>query len=336
MSVMAVSPLTSNIEKLVQNADPRPSVADAIAGHDSILEPKYDGWRVIFKVEDDPTFEPGDPDNAPDAHGKRTRAWTRKGTELTGKMPAIEAELARACPTGTCLDGEVVVYGNVNGVQVPKGSNAVTEILGSGTAKAALASGALTLVVFDLLMHGNIDARTVVFGKRRAALEGLFEAKEFASCVTLTPQFPATEENHEALLVAGYEGSMVKWLDAEYRSGYRGWGWWKLKGIADVDVIVTGYKPGENSWVGMVGAIEFGQLDANGLIVPRGRCSGMTIAQRVLISKNPDAYLGKVFTMRHMGVFPPSKEHPHGAFRHPQFKGWRPDKPMEAVTLHDE
>jgi ATP-dependent DNA ligase len=318
------------IEKLVQNADPKPSVAEALAGHDSVVEPKFDGWRVIFKVEANPDGD--NPDEAP----LRTRAWTRKGTELTGAMPAIEAELARVLPSGSCVDGEVVVFKNVNGMAVPAGSSAVGKILGSGTAKAALLSKDLTLVAFDLLSHGDIDARPLPFGKRRAALEAIFEKGCFAPCVQLAPQLEATDENHDALLAAGYEGSMVKWLDAPYRSGYRGWGWWKLKGVADVDVVVMGYKPGEKGWVGMVGAVVFGQFTEDGLLVERGRCSGLKMDERVTISQNPDAYLGKVFSMRHMGVFPPSEEHPHGAFRHPQFKTWRPDKAMEAVTLHDE
>lgn len=324
MGATAAAPLPSSIEKLVQNAEAKHSVAEAVAGHEAVLEPKFDGWRIIFQVEETASGE------------RRARAFTRKGKELTGKMPAIEAELARALPAGSCVDGEVVVFEVVNGVAVPAGSNAVGTVLGSGTAKAALASGKLSYVIFDLLSHGGIDARPLPLSKRRGYLEMVRDASDFAPCVQIAPQLPATDAAHDALLAAGFEGSIVKWADAPYKSGYRGWGWFKLKGEADCDVVVMGYKPGENSWEGMVGAIVFGQFDGDGLLVERGRCSGIDFDTRVAITKNPEGYLGKVFTMRHNGVFDPSAEHPHGAFRHPRFKTWRPDKPLEAVTLHDE
>ena len=319
-ATMQAAPLPATVEKLVQNAEAKPSVSDAVAGHDAVMEIKYDGWRTIWKVDDD---------------GK-ARFYTRKGKELTGSWPAVEAMLSEALPPGTVLDDEAVVMETVNGLRVPKGSHAITSILGSGTAKAALASGQLTLVLFDLIAHGPVDARALPFGKRRSALEAVVENAGWdLERVMLAPHLDPTEENHEALLERGYEGSMVKWLDAPYKSGARGWGWFKLKGEADVDVIVTGYKPGESGWTGMVGAIEFAQFTADGLLAPRGRCSGIDFATRVAITKNPDAYLGRVFTMRHNGLEAKSKEYPHGAFRHPRFKTWRPDKPAEAVTLHD-
>lgn len=319
MIATAQNTMPGSVEKMVQNASAMGEVDLAAAGHDSVLEPKYDGWRTIWIVGDD---------------GK-ARFYSRKDQDLTGRWPAVETAIETALPAGTILDAEAVVFAEVDGHVAPKWGR-VQSILGSGVAKAALMSGEMTLVVFDLLAHGGIDARSLPYSKRRELLEAIFEAADFPPSIVLTPQLEPTAENHDALLSAGYEGSMVKWQDAPYKSGARGAGWWKLKGQADVDVIVTGYKPGENGWVGLVGAVEFGQYDADGILVSRGRCSGMDFDLRMLFTNHPEKYLGTVFTMRHNGVFPPSKDHPHGAFRHPRFKRMRKDKAAEAVTLHDE
>lgn len=318
-SMVAPAPLPEQIEKLIQLAETKPTAASAAAGHPSVLEPKYDGWRTVWKV---------------DESGK-ARFFTRSGQELTGAWPAAEAEIARALKPGSVIDGEAVGFVTTPaGVSVPKWGVAQS-VLGSGTAKAALRSGALTLVVFDLIASAGIDARPLPFEKRREVMEKLFAEADFAPCVRLAPQLDPTDLNYEALVGAGYEGAVVKWLDAPYRSGGRGQGWWRLKATATVDVVVTGYKPGENGFAGLVGAIEFGQHDENGVLIPRGRCSGMDFATRVAVTKNQDAYLGKVFEMRHMGLMDPGKDYPLGAFRHPQWKRWRQDRSPESVVVHD-
>lgn len=322
MQALTVLPLS--IEKTVQNADNRKTVADAAGKHPSVLEPKMDGWRTVWKI---------------DASGK-ARFYTRGDNELTGKMPAVEAMLsASGLPAGTCLDGEVVAFENVNGMLVPRWG-VVQSILAAGVAKAALQSGVLTLVLFDVLSVGDKDARPLPYEKRRAVLDAIIRQRiaitpEYdATKIMLIEQHEPTEDAHADLVAAGHEGSMVKWLDAPYRSGQRGAGWWKLKATDDVDAFVVGYKPGKDSFAGMIGAIIFGQYDADGAVVVRGSCSGMTMAERQRISKNPDAYVGRVLSFRHMGLQAPTKANPHGAFRHPQFKTWRPDRSAESVTVH--
>jgi ATP-dependent DNA ligase len=103
-----------------------------------------------------------------------------------------------------------------------------------------------------------------------------------------------------------------------------------------MDVVVTGYKPGENGFAGMVGAIEFGQYDSDGVLVGRGRCSGMTLDERHAVTANQEEYLGRVFEVKYMGLFPAHSGRPHGALRHPQFLRWRPDKDATETTIEEE
>src|SRR5438045_1925210 len=54
-----------------------------------VLEPKFDGWRVIVAVDDE------------------VRVWTRRGHDLTGRLSEL-APLADLIDTPVVLDGELV------------------------------------------------------------------------------------------------------------------------------------------------------------------------------------------------------------------------------------
>jgi ATP-dependent DNA ligase len=311
--------LAEPLDKLAQNLETAKSVEAASTGHAAALEPKFDGWRLLAVVGED---------------GK-CRTYTRTGNEMTGKLPAIEAALSENLPPGSVLDGEAVAFAMEDDRLVQKWGGAA-KVLGAGTAKAALGSGAITFVAFDLLAHGGIDARALSYEKRRSLLVSLFAAADFGEAkIILVPQLAATEASHDTLIEAGYEGSVVKHLDAPYASGKRGKGWYRLKPQATVDVVVTGYKEGEGSFAGLVGAVHFGQYDADGILVERGRCSGMDWDTRKFISANREACLGRVFELAHHGAMPPTEAKPLGALRHPQFKRWRPDRTAESVEVHD-
>lgn len=314
---MAVTVIGGEVKKLPQNLDPRETVAEACAGHDAVLEPKFDGWRTLWVT---------------DEMGK-ARFYTRTGNELTGAMPAVAAMLEEALPPGSVVDGEVVALSTDEEGRVIHKRGVVASVLGSSTAKAALRSGELTLVLFDLLQHNGIDARALPFAKRRALLELIFDAVEFGNRVLLCPQLEATNENYDRLIEAGYEGGVVKWLDAPYRSGRRGGGQFKVKASHSDEAVVVGFKPGENGFEGLIGAIEFGQYDKDGLLVHRGRCSGMSMDERIAMTANQEALLGRVFEFSFLCVEDPQPGAKYGAFRSPQFKHWRDDKPAEEVTI---
>jgi bifunctional non-homologous end joining protein LigD len=308
-------------EKLPHNLEKKASVAEAVGTHASVLEPKYDGWRMLWIVGDDGVARP----------------YSRSGISYAGSMPAIEGELSQL-PPGTALDTEVVAFKKGPNGELRHERGVVASTLGSGTAKSALASGKLTLVVFDLIAHGGVDARSLTHAKRRHYLELLFEKVGFSPRVQLIPTLPATGESHDALIALGYEGSVVKWDDAPYKSGARGAGQFKLKPQATVDAVVMGYKPGTpgSSFDGLVGAIEFGQHDENGVLRKRGRCSGMDWDTRLEISANQDKYLGTVIEVAHMGAQKPTAKNPLGALLSPQFKHFRPDRDPASVTFHDK
>lgn len=308
-------------DKIAQNAAPC-TANSAIMNDQHVLEPKYDGWRLLVNIT-----------------GNGIESWSRAGKSQKGKLPHLEAWLSQL-PAGTWIDGEIVAFDNVGMPEWGKAQSA----LGSN---AGDPHGNLVFMAFDLLAFGGLDIRDLPFVERRAALE---QAIPIGPHLRHTPQLEALDSEHDRLVAEGYEGSIVKELSKPYASGKRGQGWWKLKANDEMDVVITGFKPGQNSFTGMIGAIEFGQYaidhDSNcpskdtpignaphlhwreacydcgkvKYLKPRGRCSGMTMAQRIDFTKRQQELIGQVISMAYMGIMP------SGSPRHPQFKRLRPDK----------
>jgi ATP-dependent DNA ligase len=289
---------------LGQNAEPAATVAEATGGRGSVLEPKFDGWRLHARVDED-----------------GVRLYTRTGNAVT-VMRGVEEELRAAFPPGTWLDGEAVAFGITDDGRVAHDHGAVAQALGgNGNPRRA---EALTFVVFDLLYHGGIDARGQTLRDRRSLLEIVFGRERFEK-VILSPQMEATEENHAAHLAAGFEGSVVKRLDSRYASGRRGFGWYKLKSRDTAEGVVMGFKNGSGSRAGKAGTYILGQHDAEGRLVQVAKCKILD-AEVAAIEADPEALLGEVVEFGYLTRMP------SGAYRHPYFIRFRDDKPAREVV----
>lgn len=292
-----------------------------VTGRTMVLEPKYDGFRLICHVTD-----------------TGVEMYTRALKRQDGKLPHVEAELLATFPAGTVLDGEIV-----NMVRHPDGriENKFEDVQSVMLSKPDLAvlKGQVTklqYIVFDVTYDSGVDLRHQPLSKRTDVLEQRMEANPDRKYVELTPRFDATQETHDVLVAMGFEGSIVKFDDTPYLSGKRGKGWYKFKHQLEIDVIVTGYTPGRGKFAGLIGAVQFGQPDENGDIVERGQCSGMDDAERAeMTGRMMRGETGYVITVAHMGTAA-TKAGGSVKLRHPQFKRFRPDKPAHEVIWHDE
>lgn len=292
-----------NPATLAQNAEPARDVAHATrGGGEYVMEMKLDGIRLLAHVT-----EAG------------VETYTRTGKRQTGKLPQIERELFENLPAGTWVDGEVVAIQMREDGTIEHHWGTAQSVMGSNTDRAARASGAVSYSVFDVMAIGGTDARTLPLSSRRDLLEQMFDQGSY-DAVVRTPQMAPTEAALTAILDAGFEGAMVKRLDAPYASGKRGAGWFKIKAQVTEDVIITELPlDGEGKYAGQVGAVVFSQI-VDGALIEKGRCSGMSDAERLDLSVNQDAWLGRVIEVKFYGVMPT------GGWRHPTWHRVRDDK----------
>ncbi|HYH49627.1 MAG TPA: ATP-dependent DNA ligase [Acidimicrobiia bacterium] len=178
------------------------------------FEPKWDGFRAIVS---------GD--------GRRLRVWSRRGTDLAGRLPELAA-LGRALPSGTTLDGELVVFDSQGRVDFDG-----MRRRGFGQA----AAGRLVFVAFDVLTIAGTDVMATSWDTRRTMLVDL--GVEGAAWCT-TPAYPGEGTALlEATQAQGIEGVIAKRLDSPYRPGVRTTAWVKTKHFDRARFDVIGVAP---------------------------------------------------------------------------------------------
>jgi bifunctional non-homologous end joining protein LigD len=118
-----------------------------------VLEPKFDGWRVIMAVDDG------------------VQVWTRRGHDMTSRLPEVAA-LADVIDAPVVLDGELVA-----------GQGRASDFYGVLPRVAARNRRVqLTFVAFDVLAYdGSVIEKP--YAQRRALLDTL-QLRGDAWCTT--------------------------------------------------------------------------------------------------------------------------------------------------------
>jgi len=162
-----------------------------------VLEPKFDGWRIIVAID------------------SNVRVWTRRGHDLTERLPEL-APLADRIETPIVLDGELVA-----------GQGRASDFYGVlGRVGQPNRRTPLTFVAFDILAFDGpvIDQP---YRERRALLDGLALQGD-AWCTT--PQLHGRViDALAACREHDVEGIVAKRVDSPYRPGERSSDWLKLK-----------------------------------------------------------------------------------------------------------
>lgn len=296
-----ITPLPSIYKPMLCGDAPEPK------GEGWLIQPKLDGWRMICRIERD-----------------SVDFLTRSGALHAGiTVPYISEELRANFAPGTLLDGELLgpTCGHVGSVMNAHGVHKPTPSL-----------PALSFIAFDLIRIGGgrevwdpttsrirasvlTDVRAHPVEDRVLSLQAYFDERGPLEHVQMCPTDDASPEAHDAFITLGLEGSVFKRKGTGYASGQRSPNWLKLKAEHTCDAIVTGFKPGQGSFAGMAGAIEFDLID-NGV---HSRCSGMDIKTRRHMTDHPDKWIGQRIEIKHNGLMKSGKP------RHPQFVRLRDD-----------
>jgi DNA ligase-1 len=128
------------------------------------------------------------------------------------------------------------------------------------------------------------------------------------------PDYKQIKTLHDKFVASGYEGAMIKDLDAPYKFG-RGYEVMKLKEFFDVDLKIEKLLEGTGRLLGMLGAV---QVNLDGVEVQVG--SGFSDELRKTIWNNPEKFVGRTVEIRYQ------EKTPDGSLRFPTFVCFRNDR----------
>ncbi|HEX4129755.1 MAG TPA: DNA ligase D [Pirellulales bacterium] len=302
---------------------------EAPAGDEWIHEIKFDGYRMLCRIDRGRSGEPA------------IEFITRNEQNWTAKLPAL-VEAAAALPVETALvDGEVVAL-------EPDGLSSFQSL------QNAFREGrpsALVYYVFDLLHLNGTNLMPATLDDRKRVLSDLVPSTD-SGPIRFSDHVPGSgAEFFQQACKAHLEGIICKRRDRPYSPG-RGYDWLKVKCVRREEFVIGGYTPPGGSRTGF-GALLLGYHDRGGKLSYAGKV-GTGFDERTLTDlhaklrrietkTSPFGNLrGSTGEARHANWVEPrlvaqiafSQWTDDGRLRHPAFLGLREDKPARDV-VHD-
>ena len=202
---------------------------------DHLFEVKWDGIRALAGVE-----------------GRAWQLWGRERSDYTCRYP--ELELLASLPSGTVLDGELVLF--------RKGQTDLASMLGrhglTSPKKIGCASrvNPVTYVVFDLLFDKGQSLCDRPLHQRRRLLAELV-AQHHHPRLAFSEELVGSGRDFFAAAVAqGHEGIMAKQRDSRYLPGQRSAAWRKIKPPRVLPCLIIGYQAGRDQFRSLLVAAE--------------------------------------------------------------------------------
>jgi len=290
-------------------------------GGDWLYEVKYDGYRILARLED----------------GK-ARLYTRNGHDWTARLPHLARAIGQLDVPSAWIDGEIVVLAD----------NGAPSFQALQNAFDRKRPAAIVYYVFDMPYVAGRDVRAEPLHARRAWLRQLVAAN--AAALQDTVRFSETLDATPAQLVAsackmGLEGIIGKRRDASYVSR-RSDSWIKLKCAQRQEFVIVGYTSPQGARQGF-GALLLAVHDKDGQLRYAGKVGtgfdtqGLESLARQLqalaVADSPLAAAAKAPRGAHW-VKPQliaevsfAEWTASGHVRQASFRGLRSDKPPQAI-----
>ncbi|MDB4964438.1 MAG: ligD [Myxococcales bacterium] len=203
-----------------------------------LYEVKYDGWRSIVYADKG-----------------ALRIVSRRGNDLTPKLPELASMAAHLKRHRVILDGELVIIGDHG---KPDFTALSEKMLGGGR-------GQVCLMLFDILYQRDEVITTLPLQERKRRLADL----ELTGDSWRTASYSVG--NGAALLAASreqnLEGLVAKRLDSKYSPGRRTAHWRKVKNFEHREVKIGGWLAHSDGTFGvLVGDETDGRLDFAGVV----------------------------------------------------------------------
>ena len=293
------------------------------------FEMKWDGMRAIVEVE-----------------GEHTRLVSRSASDVTAWFPELR-DLGKILEVDSAvLDGEVVAFA-ANGAPSFERLQRRIGLKRARDVEQASHDVAVSLLLFDVLALNGKDCRRLPYTDRRALLEDIVAASKEIP-VAVPPGFDGTaEEAFQVCTENHLEGIIAKRRDAPYRSGKRSDDWLKHPLVDTAEVVVIGWRKSEADPQGFAslllavpsddGWAYAGRVSSGFTASERGRIRAdlerrerRTPAADVPGADRRDAHWVTPILVGEVSFRERTTE---GRFRHPVWRGFRPDKTVK--TLRD-
>ncbi|MEM7164807.1 MAG: non-homologous end-joining DNA ligase [Planctomycetota bacterium] len=215
----AKAPLPATVKPMLAKLRKDPFTSD-----EHVFEIKWDGMRTLAFVDDG-----------------GYRIHNRRLTSHGARYP--ELEFLAALPTGTVVDGELVV--------LEDGKPNFSRMMGREHARDPLKIRALaattpcTYVVFDLLYRNYEPLLKQPLIERRARLQELIEPHQSGFLMLSDGIVGDGTTFYEHACAQELEGIVAKKLNSRYRPGHRGDSWQKIKRCQELQCVIIGYQVGE-------------------------------------------------------------------------------------------
>ena len=288
------------------------------AGDGWIYEVKFDGYRVLARID-----------------GDDVRLFTRNGNDWTSKMKGLAAEIRALGLKSGWIDGEIVVLN-------AKGNPDFQALQGAFDSSR---TKDIVYFAFDLPHFGGYDLTQVPLVERRKRLAAVFE-KNKSDRLRFSEAFDApVEQLLEGACKQGLEGLIGKRANGPYASA-RSASWIKLKCTRRQEFVIGGYSDPKGGRVGF-GSLLLGVHDAAGNLLYAGNV-GTGFDDKLLKSlfdklkalmTEKDPFHGRPRDVKGHWVRPKlvaevafTEWTSDGRIRHPVFHGLRTDKEPQAIT----
>ena len=276
--------------------------------------------------------------------------WSR-GEELVNDSFPELVDVAKALPSGSVLDGELICWHQDDAT--PLGFDQLQRRLGRKTVGATLKRECpMRFIAYDLLEHQGTDIRSQGLMQRQQQLADLLRGIEHPECWRLQQSrswsidtWDELEQQRQQAHQHKAEGLMLKHADSPYLSGRKRGHWWKHKlEPMTLDAVLLYAQAGSGRRANLFTDYTFGlwtDADEPQLVSFAKAYSGLNDAEILeldrWIRRNTLQRFGParavkaelVFEIGFEGIHP-SKRHKSGvAVRFPRILRWRHDKPAE-------
>jgi bifunctional non-homologous end joining protein LigD len=187
-----------------------------------LFEVKWDGVRALAAVE-----------------GGHWRLWGRELADYSGRYP--ELEVLRRLPSGTVVDGELVVL--QHGRASLSALQSRHHLVSPDRIRHASQHAPIRYVLFDILSHQGRSLVREPLYRRRAVLTDLFIGLDEPLLVFSEGIVGLGKDFFDQVVAQGHEGVMAKHQASRYLPGQRSSAWRKIKPVQLLPCVIIGYTP---------------------------------------------------------------------------------------------